>query len=74
MLYARDKPDDNARTQPSRCIGATLRLITPRSGRHLRLQREDRYTGDVTPILEPFVQVAGDSLDERPKRDATTAR
>ena len=71
-LYARYKPDDNARD-------TTVALHRSRNAaaNHAAeavviydLQREDRYTGDVTPILEPFVQVAGDPLDERAKRDA----
>jgi tetratricopeptide (TPR) repeat protein len=71
-LYARYKPDDNARDTTV----ALHRSRNPAANHAAEavviydLQREERYTGDVTPILEPFVQVAGDPLDERAKLDA----
>jgi tetratricopeptide (TPR) repeat protein len=72
-LYARYKPDDNARDST-----VALHRMTNPAANHAAeavviydLQREDRYKGDVTPILEPFVQVAGEGAGERSKLDAS---
>ena len=63
--YARYKPDDNARDTTV----AMHRVKNPAANHAAEavviydLQREGRYSGDVTPILEPFVQVATGASD-----------
>jgi tetratricopeptide (TPR) repeat protein len=66
-LYARYKPDDNARDTTV----ALHRLHNPAANRAAEavviydLQREGRYLADVGPILGPVVSIAA-TADERP--------
>jgi tetratricopeptide (TPR) repeat protein len=70
-LYERYKPDDNARNTTV----ALHRSRNPAANHAAEpvviydLQREGRYTADVGPILEPFVQVAGSPSDGPANRD-----
>jgi tetratricopeptide (TPR) repeat protein len=67
-LYARYKPDDNARDTTV----ALHRLHNPAANHAAEavviydLQRDGRYLADVGPILKPAVSLAAKGADERP--------
>lgn len=67
-LYARYKPDDNARDTTV----ALHRLRNPAANHAAEavviydLQREGRYLVDVGPILKPVVSIAANAANERP--------
>ena len=66
-LYARYKPDDNARDTTV----ALHRLRNPAANHAAEavviyeLQREGRYLADVGPILKPVVSIAANAVNER---------
>ncbi len=67
-LYARYKPDDNARDTTV----ALHRLRNPAANHAAEavviydLQRDGRYLADVGPILRPAVSIAAGAADEQP--------
>jgi tetratricopeptide (TPR) repeat protein len=67
-LYARYKPDDNARDTTV----ALHRLHNPAANHAAEavviydLQREGRYLADAAPILKPVVSIAASAANERP--------